>query len=110
MRRILALVAAAAVAAFAAAPAATKPQPLRFFCLGESYEFWGMIEGSFHFVCPPKDGTFFLLGTDRLGRDMFSRIVYAARISLTIGIIASMFAAFAVSAFVQRLISAPSTA
>jgi peptide/nickel transport system permease protein len=62
-------------------------QKLRFFCSGESYKFWGLIEGSFHFVCPPKDGTFFLLGTDRLGRDMLSRIVYAARISLTIGII-----------------------
>ena len=65
----------------------TKPQNLRFFCRGESYEFWGLIDGSFHFVCPPTDGTFFLLGTDRLGRDMFSRIVYAARISLTIGLI-----------------------
>ena len=65
----------------------TKPQPLRFFCRGERYEFWGLIEGRFHFVCPPEGGTFFLLGTDRLGRDMFSRIVYAARISLTIGII-----------------------
>lgn len=65
----------------------TKPQKLRFFCLGESYEFWDLIEGRFHFVCPPEDGTLFLLGTDRLGRDMFSRIVYAARISLTIGII-----------------------
>ena len=29
----------------------------------------------------------FLLGTDRLGRDMFSRILYGARISLTIGLI-----------------------
>lgn len=65
----------------------TKPQKLRFFCLGASYEFWDLIEGRFHFVCPPEDGTLFLLGTDRLGRDMFSRIVYAARISLTIGII-----------------------
>ena len=68
-------------------PDTTRPQQLRFFCLGDSYEFWGLIEGSFHFVCPPEDGKFFWLGTDRLGRDMFSRIVYAARISLTIGII-----------------------
>jgi peptide/nickel transport system permease protein len=68
-------------------PDTTRPQKLRFFCLGDSYEFWGLIEGSFHFVCPPDDGKFFWLGTDRLGRDMFSRIVYAARISLTIGII-----------------------
>jgi peptide/nickel transport system permease protein len=64
-----------------------KPQPLRFLCRGAPYEFWGAIEARFHLVCPANDGTFFLLGTDRLGRDMFSRIVYAARISLTIGLI-----------------------
>src|SRR5215470_16578359 len=68
-------------------PDTTKPQKLRFFCLGEKYDFWDLIPGSFHFVCPAEGGTLFLLGTDRLGRDMFSRIVYAARISLTIGII-----------------------
>ena len=68
-------------------PDTTKPQPLRFFCSGEKYEFWNLIEGSFHLVCPAEGGTFFLAGTDRLGRDMFSRIVYAARISLTIGLI-----------------------
>ena len=64
-----------------------EPQNLRFFCRGEPYKFWGLVEGSFHLVCPPEDGTFFLFGTDRLGRDMLSRIVYAARVSLTIGII-----------------------
>src|SRR5262249_16201584 len=68
-------------------PDPTKPQKLRFFCLGDPYEFWGLIEGRFHFVCPPEGGRFFLLGTDRLGRDMFSRIVYPARLSSTIGII-----------------------
>jgi peptide/nickel transport system permease protein len=68
-------------------PDPNKPQKLRFFCRAESYDFWGLIPGSFHFVCPAEEGTFFLLGTDRLGRDMLSRIVYAARVSLTIGII-----------------------
>src|SRR5260370_6475062 len=65
----------------------SKPEPLRFFCRGDSYEFWGLVAGSFHLVCPAEGGTLFFAGTDRLGRDMFSRIVYAARISLTIGVI-----------------------
>ncbi len=64
-----------------------KIQKLRFFCLGETYRFWGLVEGRFRFVCPPEDGTMFLLGTDRLGRDMLSRIIYGARISLTIGLV-----------------------
>lgn len=62
-------------------------QPLRFFCQGDGYRFWGLFEANFHIVCPPENGTFFLLGTDRLGRDMFSRITYGARISLTIGLV-----------------------
>ena len=41
----------------------------RFFGLGDSYHFWGVIPGSFHLVCPAENVTFFWLGTDRLGRD-----------------------------------------
>jgi peptide/nickel transport system permease protein len=62
-------------------------QPLRFFCHGERYLFWGFWESDLHLVCPAKNGQFFLLGTDRLGRDMLSRILYGARISLTVGLI-----------------------
>ncbi|MCQ0990240.1 ABC transporter permease [Jiella marina] len=65
----------------------SRPLPLRFFCSGEPYRFWGMIPADKHLVCPPEGGTFFLLGTDRLGRDMLSRITYGARISLTIGLV-----------------------
>jgi peptide/nickel transport system permease protein len=62
-------------------------EPLRFFCRGDGYRFWGLFDSNVHFVCPAKDGQFFLLGTDRLGRDVLSRIIYGARISLTIGLL-----------------------
>ncbi len=68
-------------------PDPTKPQPLRFFCQGDKYLFWGRWEASFHLVCPAEGGTLFLMGTDRLGRDLFSRILYGARISLTVGLL-----------------------
>ncbi|MBS7803261.1 ABC transporter permease [Rhizobiales bacterium TNE-4] len=65
----------------------TTPQKLRFFCRGEAYDFWGMGKMNAHLMCPPENGTAFLLGTDRLGRDLLSRIIYGARISLTVGLI-----------------------
>jgi peptide/nickel transport system permease protein len=64
-----------------------RPYPVRFFCSGDPYEFWGLVDMSFHLVCPPEGATLFLLGTDRLGRDVLSRIFYGARISLTIGLL-----------------------
>jgi peptide/nickel transport system permease protein len=62
-------------------------QPIRFLCRGDAYNFWGVIPGSLHLACPAEGGQMFLLGTDRLGRDVLSRIIYGARISLTIGLV-----------------------
>ena len=68
-------------------PNPEKIQTIRWFCSGDSYKFWGVVPGNFHIVCPAEKGSLFLLGTDRLGRDVLSRIVYGARISLTIGLL-----------------------
>ncbi|WP_321505058.1 ABC transporter permease [Breoghania sp.] len=65
----------------------TDVQPLRFFCLGDPYEFWGLLPGRFHLMCPAEGGTVYLLGTDRLGRDLLSGIIYGARLSLTVGLL-----------------------
>ncbi|MFN0263394.1 ABC transporter permease [Tepidamorphus sp. 3E244] len=64
-----------------------RPLQLRFFCEAEPYEMWGFIPMDTHLFCAPEGETAFLLGTDRLGRDMLSRIIYGARISLSIGLL-----------------------
>ncbi|KPK06547.1 MAG: peptide ABC transporter permease [Betaproteobacteria bacterium SG8_39] len=68
----------------------SKVQPLRFFCRGDGYKFWNLVEGNLHLFCPAEGGTAFLLGTDRLGRDLLSRIIYGTRISLTVGLFGIM--------------------
>ena len=62
-------------------------QPIRFFCRSDSYTFWNLFESDVHLICPAEGGQLFLFGTDRLGRDVLSRTIYGARISLTIGIL-----------------------
>jgi peptide/nickel transport system permease protein len=68
-------------------PDPARIHPVRFLCEGEPYLFWGLIEGRRRLFCPAVEGQLFLLGTDRLGRDMLSRILSGARISLTIGVL-----------------------
>jgi len=65
--------------------------PLRFFAQGYSYKMLGLIETNLHFsglADPDLDASFHLLGTDRLGRDQWSRLVYGTRTSLSIGLVA----------------------
>ncbi len=58
-----------------------------FFGKTESYELIGFIPMSYKFIVPenPKQ-PFFILGSDRMGRDMLSRLIYGARISLSVGL------------------------
>jgi len=75
--------------------------PLSFFAKGEPYRLWGLIPSSRHFITlnterelftknnPGLDkSTFYLLGSDKYGRDILSRIIYGARISLSVGVVA----------------------
>ncbi len=60
---------------------------IRFWQQGDEYHLLGLIPGNIHLFGVEGDHPMFLLGTDRLGRDMLSRILYGARISLTIGLV-----------------------
>lgn len=65
----------------------TRPLRLRFLCEGTPYKLAGFIPADTHLFCAPEGATIFLLGSDRLGRDVFSRILYGAQLSLTVGLI-----------------------
>lgn len=65
----------------------SNPQRIRFFCKGDPYTWLGLVESRRHLFCPAEDGTLFLFGTDRLGRDMLSRIIYGGRVSISVGLI-----------------------
>ena len=57
---------------------------------GPAYKLWGFVPMDLHFLRlsdQAMDQTFFLLGTDRLGRDVFSRVIHGARLSLSIGLV-----------------------
>jgi len=61
--------------------------PVYFFQAGLPYKLLGVIETDIHLFQVEEPGKIFLLGTDRNGRDQFSRIMYGSQISLTIGLI-----------------------
>jgi peptide/nickel transport system permease protein len=66
----------------------TVKYPVAFFVRSEPYSMWGLFTLETKLFGPlDRTNPMFLLGADRLGRDLFSRIVYGTRISMSIGLI-----------------------
>lgn len=62
--------------------------PIGFFVEGTPYRMWGMFDMNIHFLGPiDPNQTMNLLGTDSLGRDLLSRLIYGTRVSMSIGLI-----------------------
>jgi peptide/nickel transport system permease protein len=75
----------------------TQKIPVRFFARGYSYEVLGLIPTDIHLLgvaTPEAQETIHLLGTDRLGRDQWSRLMHGTQVSLSIGLVAVFLSIF----------------
>jgi peptide/nickel transport system permease protein len=61
--------------------------PIQFLAQGEPYKLFGIIPADVHLFQGAEGKPVALLGTDRQGRDMFSRILLGSQVSLTIGLV-----------------------
>ena len=68
----------------------TRKIPVRFFIAGYPYRVFGLIPARIHLLgtAPDAGGAVHLFGTDRLGRDQWSRLVHGTQTSMTIGLTA----------------------
>ena len=61
--------------------------PIRFFVRGERYKMWGLFRADLHLWGVDGDTRLNLLGTDQKARDVFSRVLWGTRVSLSIGLL-----------------------
>ena len=65
------------------------------FVKGDPYKLWGVIPMDVHLIgAVNSDTTVYFLGGDRLGRDLLSRVLFGARVSLSIGLVGVFFSLF----------------
>jgi len=74
----------------------TKKIPVRFFVKGYEYKVLGLISADIHLIgaAPESGEKIHLLGTDRLGRDQWSRLMHGTQVSLSIGLVAVFLSIF----------------
>jgi peptide/nickel transport system permease protein len=70
----------------------SSPTRLALFAAGDRYELWGVVPMSRRLIGVARgsedaDRTFYPLGADRYGRDVLSRIIFGARVSLSVGLV-----------------------
>jgi len=68
-------------------PTEEETYPVKLFAKGIPYKLWGIIPTDRHLLLVDEPGKIFLCGTDRNGRDLFTRILYGSQVSLTIGLV-----------------------
>jgi peptide/nickel transport system permease protein len=72
------------------APDPNQKFPVRFFVRGPEYKLWGKFKSDLH-LFGAEGIPVFLMGTDKIGRDVLTRIFYGSRISLTVGLVGVFF-------------------
>jgi peptide/nickel transport system permease protein len=65
----------------------SRKYPIRLFARGDSYRILWLVGSNIHLFGVDEPGHVYLFGSDKVGQDIFSRILYGAQVSLSIGII-----------------------
>jgi peptide/nickel transport system permease protein len=71
-----------------------NPHKLKLFVKGDKYKLFFLLPAKVHLFGTDNEIPIFILGSDRLGRCLLSRIIYGAKVSLTIGFFGAIIALF----------------